>query len=194
MKPQIISFVDTETTGLDPEVDEVIQIAVIKVVHPENSTSVHLIEGGEMEIKVLPTRPVSPEAAAINGYSEAVWREEAVSLDVAMLRFLKFIEWTNFGGQNPAFDNAFLKASAKRCNLPWPRMQGYRLVAVEMIAWPLFLAGKIPNVKQETLVKYLGLGEQTHDALSDIRQAVQIYSRLIGHSAAWAAEFDPLKG
>jgi DNA polymerase-3 subunit epsilon/ATP-dependent DNA helicase DinG len=194
MKPQIISFVDTETTGLDSEEDEIIQIAVVKAVHPAGSSDLHFIENGTMEIKVLPTQKVPAEVAKLNGYNDEVWAKEGVPLDKAMLRFLKFIEWTNFAGQNPAFDQAFLKASAKRCKLPWPRMQGYRLIAVEMLAWPLLLAGKIPNVKQETLVKYLGLGEQTHDALDDVRQCAQIYSRLIGPVARGVAEFDPLKG
>jgi DNA polymerase III epsilon subunit-like protein len=194
MKSQIISFVDTETTGLDPYEDDVIQIAVLKMVHPAGSYLLHPIEGGEMEIKVFPRKPVPPEVAAINGYSEEVWAKEAVTPDVAMLKFLKFIEWTNFGGQNPAFDNAFLKEAAKRCKLPWPKMQGYRLIATEMLAWPLLLNGKIPNVKQETLVRYLGIGEQTHDALDDVRQCAQIYGKLIGYVARSVAEFDPLKG
>jgi hypothetical protein len=61
-------------------------------------------------------------------------------------------------------------------------MQGYRLVAVEMLAWPLYLNGKIPNVKQESLVEYFGLGKQTHDAWDDILQCAEIYRRLVRHS------------
>jgi DNA polymerase III epsilon subunit-like protein len=190
-KPTVISFVDTETTGLDPANEDIIQIAVMKVMHLPGSTEVIPVEEGTLEMKILPTKPVPAEAAAINGYKEEVWAAEAIPLAEAMEKFFKFIEWTNFGGQNPKFDKVFLEEAAKRCNLQWPRMSGYRLVAVEMLAWPLFLAGKIRNVKQETLAEYLGLGKQTHDAFDDIRQSVQIYSRLIGPASAWADSFDP---
>ena len=128
-----------------------------------------------------------PEVAKLNGYDPEVWEKEAISREEAMQKFSDFVMWTNFGGQNPAFDKGFLLQEFKKCGIEWPRMQGYRLIATEMLAWPLLLAGKIPNVKQETLVRYFKLGEQTHDALDDVRQCVEIYRRLIGSAVVAAA-------
>lgn len=190
-KPQVICFTDTETTGLDPYDDEIIQIAAIKVMHhPEDSTKVVRLKDCTMELKIKPTKPVPPEVAKINGYDPEVWEEEAVSLEEAMEKYEKFVMWTNFGGQNPAFDKAFLTQAFKKCDIEWPRMQGYRLIATEMLAWPLLLAGKIPNVKQETLVRYFKMGMQTHDALDDVEQCVEIYSRLIGEAVETAKSRD----
>ena len=179
-KPQCICFTGTETTGLDPYNDEIIQIAAIKVLHdPEDSSRVVRLGGATMEMKIKPTKEVPPEVAKINGYDPEVWEKEAVSLEEAMRKYADFVTWTNFGGQNPAFDKAFIQQAFTKCGIKWPRMQGYRLIAVEMLAWPLLLTGKIQNVKQETLVKHLGLGMQTHDALDDVEQCVDIYTELV---------------
>jgi DNA polymerase III epsilon subunit-like protein len=182
-KPQCICFTDTETTGLDPYDDEIIQIAAIKVMHhPEDPAKVVRLDNCTMELKIKPTKPVPPEVAKLNGYDPEVWEKEAVSLEEAMEKYEKFVMWTNFGGQNPAFDKAFIMQAFKKCGIDWPRMQGYRLIATEMLAWPLLLTGKIPNVKQETLVNYFKLGKQTHDALDDVEQCVEIYTRLIAEA------------
>ncbi len=179
-KSQILAFTDTETSGLNPFEDEIIQIAAIKVIHPKDDPcNIAFVDGGRLEIKIKPTKQVPEEVAKINGYDPEVWDREGVTLDEAMLKYLKFIEWTNFCGQNPHFDKGFLECAALKCELPWPRMQGYRLVAVEMMAWPLFLSGKIENVKQETLARYFDLGEQTHDAMDDVEQSIEIYRRLL---------------
>lgn len=177
----IVTLTDLETTGLEwQEGHEIIQLAAIKLIHPvDDPFNPRVMENGVLEIKVMPTIEVPEEATKINGYNSDVWAKEAVSLDKALLKYFSFLEWTNFGGQNPHFDKTFLEVAASKCGLKWPRMQGYRLVAVEILAWPLFLRGEIPNVKQETLAAYFNLGEQTHDALDDIKQSAEIYKRLL---------------
>jgi DNA polymerase III epsilon subunit-like protein len=191
-KSQIISFCDTETGGLDFLEHELLQIAVVKAIHPKDDpANIQLLEGGCREWKIKPTKPVDPAAAALNGYDPEVWEREARPLDEVMLEFLPFIEWTNFGGQNPHFDKGFLTEACRKCDLPWPRMQGYRLIAVEMLAWPLLLNDKIENVKQETLMKYFGLGGQSHDALDDIRNSIEIYKRLVKHAVDQTKDFEP---
>lgn len=173
--PTYVTFTDTETSGLDERENEIIQIAAIKVVH--RGLSVEIVD--ELEVKVMPTKPVPPEVAKLNGYSADIWEKKAVSLDDALVKYFRMLTNTNFGGQNPAFDKRFLDEAARKVGLPWPKMAGYRLVAVEILAWPLFLLGKIPNVKQETLAGYFNLGKQTHDALDDVRQSVEIYRKLL---------------
>ena len=192
VKPQVITFTDTETTGLCHFEDEIIQIAAVKVIHhPEDYSIVERLpsKNCRMELKIKPTKPVSEEVAKINGYDPEVWEEEAVSLEEAMEKYKNFVMYTNFGGQNPAFDKKFIDQAFKKVGIEWPRMQGYRLIATEMMAWPLLLAGKIPNVKQETLMKYLGLGKQTHDALDDVDNCIDIYTMLVKGYVEQARDF-----
>jgi hypothetical protein len=76
-----------------------------------------------------------------------------------------------------------LDEERRRLDLSWPVMANYRMVAVEMYAHPLTLLGYLKNAKQETAAKFLGLGAQTHDALDDVRQSIEIYRRLLWLSA-----------
>jgi DNA polymerase III epsilon subunit-like protein len=81
---------------------------------------VQYVEKGRFEAKIFPTKEVPEEVAKLNGYDPEVWAREAVSLDEAMLKYFKFLMWSNFGGQNPAFDKGFLLKAAEKCQLPWP--------------------------------------------------------------------------
>lgn len=178
--PLKISFTDTETTGLDAQEDEIIQLAAIKIEHYDWDRPWLIRQIGELEFKINPTKPVSAEAQAVNGYKPENWTN-AVSADEAILSYFRFVEWTNFGGQNPHFDRKFIDATASRLGIAWPKLSGYRLVAVEMTAWSLYLAGKVDNVKQETLAAFFGLGKQKHDALDDVRQSIKIYEKCLQH-------------
>lgn len=67
-----LAFLDTETGGLTPGKDPVIEIATILAD----------LEGKELarfesKISLRPGDVVSPEAAKINGYSPDVWSREA---------------------------------------------------------------------------------------------------------------------
>jgi DNA polymerase III epsilon subunit-like protein len=89
------------------------------------------------------------------------------------------LEWSSFGGQNAQFDYRHIDEELHRQGLDWPRMKNYTLYSVEMLARPLYLVGLLSDVKQETMAAYFNLGKQTHDALDDVRQSVQIYRKLL---------------
>ena len=72
------AFLDCEFGGLDPELHDITEIAVI-------TTDYRLAEQAEKEWKVQ-ARPerISPEAAKISGYDPEVWAAEAVPLRQAL--------------------------------------------------------------------------------------------------------------
>lgn len=177
--PHKVTFCDTETTGLDEREEQIIQIACIQIEHDVDDPTI-IREIASMECKIKPDKPVSDFVANLNGYDEKVWDKEAIPRRDAILKTFKFMEWTHFGGKNPSFDKKFLEEEARRLGISWPRMSGYTPIAAEMCgAWALRLLGRIPNTKQESIVQYLGMGKQTHDALDDVRQCVEYYKELI---------------
>jgi len=174
--PQKVTFCDTETTGLNPHGgDQIIQIACIQIEHDLYDPK-QIRELKTFECKIKPDMEVPPEAARLNGYDPEVWEREAIPRRDAIVQTFELMEWTHFGGKNPGFDKNFLEWEARRLGLSWPRMSGYTPIATEMTgAWALRLLGRIPNTKQESICNFLGLGEQTHDALNDVRQCVEYY-------------------
>lgn len=178
-RPLKITFCDTETTGLEERENQVIQIACVKIEHDLKDPTI-IREIDSFECKIIPDKPVPEEVARLNGYDEEVWKKEAIPRRDAIVKTFDFMEWTHFGGKNPGFDLKFLHEEARSLGISWPRMAGYTPIPAEMAgAWALRLLGRIPNTKQESICRYLEMGEQTHDALSDVRQCVEYYKELI---------------
>lgn len=107
MKYTDISFVDVETTGLDPEKDKVVEISVIRV--NEDGTV------QDFETLVNPGIPIDPTASAVH---------DIVDSDVENSPRIEEIEGTIFQlcmgsvlvSHNMAFDSMFLKDLKE---MPW---------------------------------------------------------------------------
>lgn len=110
-------FLDTETTGLDPALHEVWEVAVA------------VDDGPIVQVYQLPhsLRTADPRALALNGY----WnRAEAVrATDAYDLELRELLTGATIVGSNPAFDTAFLRA--RWGVAPWH----HRLLAVESMAF-----------------------------------------------------------
>jgi len=181
-KERFLCFTDTETSGLDPERHEILEIAAIRMKQPtpESGEIVMPEEVSRMHQYVLPTKPVDPQVAKLNGYSPEKWAEnKAVPIEVALQEYVPILNDSRMAGQNPLFDFGFIMAALKRLNWTWPWKCGYHLLDVASMAWPLVAMHKTPGVNQESLVELLGLGTQTHTAISDVEQCVEVYKKLL---------------
>ncbi len=97
---------DLETTGLDPEKDEIIEISGIQVRSGQMT--------GRFSTLVNPGRPIPPDAARINGITDEMVRE-APALKTALQDFLAFVGNDRLVGHNiHSFDLKFLSAGALR--------------------------------------------------------------------------------
>lgn len=175
-----ICFTDAETTGFAPHEHYMIQIAMVKVVHPrERPLDLEVLAEKEWKILLPEGFDMPPEAAAINGYDEAVWQKEGCPRREVLFAYFDQLAGASFGGQNACFDWRFVQEEARRENISMPRLQHYSLFTVEMLARPLALLGYIENVKLQTMARFFNVGMQKHDALTDIRQTVEVYKRLL---------------
>lgn len=168
------AFVDVETTGLDPEVHEIIELAYIITDRNLNVLS-------KYSTKILPENieAASPRALEINGYSPDLWDAEAVPLCAALNILDLNLPWTYLAGHNVGFDRKFIEAAYKKLgrDTPW---RTYHMLDTSSLAMPLFFQGKIPSLSLSVLCDYFSVtNEKAHSALSDIQATLEIAQNLM---------------
>jgi DNA polymerase-3 subunit epsilon len=169
-----IAFIDLETTGLDPERHEIIEVAVIRV----DARDLHPID--EVACRVLPGRIAEADPAALGlvGYSPEAWAD-APSLTEAMERVAPLLEGTILAGHNVAFDRGFLEA-AWRAMGSRPEGMDYHLLDTAALAWPLWSAGAIDRLSLDEVCECLGITRQpAHRAMTDARCSLEVARRLL---------------
>lgn len=188
-------YVDVETTGLDPDQHEILDVAIVVESVPYPYTRPGTIVS-QWSQKTLPKHieNAEPDALRVNGYTPEAWAD-AVPFEDVMPKLLELFEikgvWI---GHNPSFDRRFIVNSLKRQGVNVERAERHRLgdtTTVAYLAWGLdgrFKCG------MNALRKYLGLSEEgAHGALKDCFDCREVFYRGIQGLATtlWAAGFAP---
>ncbi|MBN2022765.1 MAG: 3'-5' exonuclease [Pirellulales bacterium] len=161
--PERFVVVDIETTGLDPDRHEIIEIGAIKV---NRDSTFHQT----FQALVRPTRRISTRITEITGITNEMLRQEGESLETALRAFAEFAESLGIVFFNADFDRAFLRAAALRARV---RLRGHTACALAMArrAWPGLGSYKLTN-----LAKIMGLGTSgAHRALKDCELTAHVY-------------------
>lgn len=168
VKDANILFLDTETGGLSPSTTDIIEIGCVLT----DPTGRKVIE--EWETRVIPTRPVEPKAASINGYNAEKWAAEGVPLATAMVRVLGLARDAVMCCHNIAFDKSFVEAALSLCRQRWTGR--YHSLCTQSLAQPFLRKGLVQDVKLETLARYFGIEHSNaHRALPDARTCRAVY-------------------
>jgi DNA polymerase III alpha subunit (gram-positive type) len=174
VKEDFIIFEDTETTGLVPGVDEVIEIASMLC-------TLDGVEVARFNKKIkFDASKMKPEAAKVNGYSPEVWAAEAVAFNEYVWWLEKHIKFGFVAipiGQNPYFDRNILEAGYFK---PYGKFFKWSYHCIDVAAFSLAfkVSGKlnIPDVKLATVAKALNLPEKpNHTAWDDMMTAKAIF-------------------
>ena len=153
---------DIETTGLDPALEQILELAAVRV------------ENGEITERfsqlIRPTKPISPFITQLTGIDDRMVAN-APSIEVVLPEFLAFLEDDLLLGHNTAFDLRFIRYHSmvvlkrKVCNPYTDTLRISRL-----------LFPNLSNHKLSTLIQTFGVGDTVeHRALSDAVQTARCY-------------------
>lgn len=108
--PHRVVCLDTETTGLSPATDRIIQIACVELLHG-------VTLGKKKSWLLNPGMPIPEEATRVHGITDAMVADARIFTDIAD-DLKAFIADSPIVAHNANFDMAFLEAELKRAGLP----------------------------------------------------------------------------
>ena len=183
-----ILFLDIETTGLNPEEHQIIQLSA-----RFDSDGIN-IDNFNKKIKMQ--GPVDLGALAVNGRSLFQQRLNAkfpdTEYDLATSLF-EFMDWSVriyksyegfiVSGHNIHFDITFLKAACKKLNLTgFDNLFGHRYLDTASIGLYLQEKGLLPleKISMEKLTEFFGINKgELHDSMFDVDASADMYYAML---------------
>jgi len=162
ISPDTFVSIDIETTGLDPNINEIIEVGAVKVEHGKITA--------EYSELVKPSHPIPEFITHITGITnEEV--QNAGTIDDVIPSFLDFISGFRLLGQNVGFDVAFLRRAAGIGKIG---------MAVNNISLARILLPCLPSYSLDSLIDFFALKpEKRHRALDDAQITAVIFLKLI---------------
>jgi len=184
-----LAFLDCEFGGLDPELHDITEIAVVV-------TDYRLAEVacGEWRVHARPER-ITPEAAALSGYGPERWAD-AVPLRQALGDLTALLPTGTLvvpAGQNVRMDVAFLERGFGRCALPYPFDYHVIDLATLFYAWSLVVGEPVValSLRQAAITAGLIEGAVPHRAMADTRLTLETFRYYVGRLAPRAPSEAP---
>jgi DNA polymerase III epsilon subunit-like protein len=176
------AFLDCEFGGLDPELHDITEIGIVVTDY-----RLRELATGEWKIRPRPER-VTPEAAAIFGYDEAVWAAAPGIRHVltALVELLPKDKTIVPSGQNVRVDVSFLERGFQSCNIPYPFDYHVIDLATLFYSWSLVAGETVSALSLRQAASTAGLLEQggvAHRALADARLTLETFRHFIGRLA-----------
>ena len=181
MKKHPLAFIDLETTGLDPERHEIIEIGCIiarQSPRPGMGPSVEKVEEFEIKVKPEHIETADKEALRISGYAEGDWLF-ASDLKQAMTVLSEKTHDAIMVGQNVSFDWGFLEKAWGKTGIPHS-MDYHKLDTMSLAYAKLYDKDDAQKFSLRALCDHFGVkNERAHTALSDIRATFEVYKKLL---------------
>ena len=161
---------DTETTGLDPNGDRIVEVGCIELFN-------HIPTGNRLHLYVNPGRPMSGEAARVHGLTDGFLRDKPAFAAIAD-ELVAFLADAPLIAHNADFDLTFINAELTRL--------GQRPIAAQRMIDTLVLARRKhpagPNSLDALCARYyVDASRRTlHGALLDAELLAEVYVELIG--------------
>jgi DNA polymerase-3 subunit epsilon len=181
MKVHNLAFIDTETTGTDPNRHEIIELAVIiarQVDRPGRGPSIEIVEECEWKIKPEHLETAEEEALRVNGYNEVDWMF-AIDRKSAMEQFAKKTQSCTFVSHNLTFDYAFVMKAFEETGVE-SLMHYAKLDTISIAFARLYDAPQADKFSLRALCELLKVeNTKAHTALADTRALVAVYRKIM---------------
>lgn len=171
-------FVDLETTGLDKDKHEIIDIGLMVV----NGENFEVIEEYAAKIKPTHIETAAAEALQINGYSARKWKE-AKDLEETLRKVASVSKDGMIAGWNIGFDWDFIERGFKKFKIR--STFNYHKIDVQAIAYAALYKNKdVKSLRMRDIAAYFGikLGD-VHGAEEDTRVAYELFRKLMEKNA-----------
>lgn len=162
MKP---IYYDTETTGVKPQKDRIIEIAAFDPTHSRKFCTF-----------VNPECPIPAESTAITQITDEMV-QTAPLIREALTSFVEFCqgEVVLIAHNNDTFDKLFLEAEFARASLPMPSW-----IFIDSLKWSRKYRRDLPRHSLQFLREAYGIeSNQAHRALDDVIVLHQVFSRMV---------------
>jgi len=176
-----LAFIDTETTGLNPQIHEVIEVAIVKE-YPDGR-----VEKYQTLIRPKDIEAAHPKALEINGYGKAPERwEDAPYIEHVAKEIATRLKGCVIIGHNVGFDLKFLQSDFDREGLKY-RLP-YHKVDTVTLAYEHLVPCGLESLSMDKIRKFLGWSmTDAHTAMKDAEDARRLYRLL--HRCGKVARF-----
>lgn len=167
VEPDRYIVFDIETTGLDLDKDEIIEIAAIRVIQGSEVDRFHLL--------VRPKQRLSRKIVDLTGITDDLLESQGVDLETAMNEFVSYVGDDIVVAHNAPFDSEFMQASCEECDL-----DDFDNDCIDTIALAKKKMPEASNYRLETLLGLLNLdNKRFHRAESDCEATLHLFRKLI---------------
>lgn len=167
-------FVDLEFTGLDPRINEIVEVGAILV----DGKTLEVKKEYEAKVKPLHIENADPVSLQINGYKKENWKQ-AKSIKTVLRDLNKMAPHGVIAGWNVTYDWMFLEMAYRNNNIK-PAFD-YHKLDVLAIAYAYALKNpEIREVKLSALVEHFKIQrKEIHRAFADIKATYEVFMKLI---------------
>lgn len=169
---RLFACIDVETSGLDPNTNEILEFAG-KLVRPRDFV---VIKDLYFKVKPLHIETAHPKALQVNGYTPEKWAD-AIDPAEAAERIASFCEGAVILGHNPRFDIGFINALLRRYQIE--KHIDYHVVDTVTLAIEHLVPLGLDSVSLVNVCKFLGIpNDDAHTAMGDVNRCLQVYQKL----------------
>jgi len=175
-RPTKLVFLDCETTGLDENVHEIIEIAIVA---QNKAPLLHTkVRPRNLDEAMTKDPAGTKQALEINGYNELEWRDAPTWVEIAP-RVRSLLTDVLIVGHHPGFDLRFINAGFKRTEIGNGGISYYGIDTATLAHGHLIPCGA-RSVRLGTTCAFLGISNVgAHTALSDALRCREVYYRLL---------------